>query len=200
MPTKQQQSITEEHSSHLVADPAYDEQEGPARRRLRAEQKEEKRLARDEAAWANPKTRAAVYRRYVLASNLPDAVARLLCILTIQWGRHLENSFPSCKKILPRLGGPRRKKPLHKQGSKGERKTLAGWLAQAVNAGWLERIPLTVAEDGELLEVNSKGRFVSAWGNRFCVPAGVVAPDHPGWEGPKIWNKRVWAQRATRTR
>src|SRR5436190_5614 len=128
-----QQPVTEEHIDHLVADAETDhhdrvfgdpddEQEGPARRRVRAEQKEQKRLARDEAGWANPKTRAAVYRRYVLASTLPDAVARLLCILTIQWGRHLENSFPSYKKILPRLGGPTRKK-----GSKGERKTLEGW-------------------------------------------------------------------------
>ncbi|HXM37891.1 MAG TPA: hypothetical protein VN908_04425 [Gemmatimonadales bacterium] len=177
------QSITEEHVAHLLAD----EREGPARRRLGAEQREQKRIAREEAQWTNPKTRAAIYRRYVLVSTLPDAVARLLCTLTVQWGHHLENSFPSYKKILPRLGG----------SSVRERKTLEGWLAHAVRTGWLERIPLTVAEDGELLEAQSHGRFVSAWGNRFCVPPGVVAPDHPGWKGPKVWTRRWYAQRAT---
>lgn len=167
------------------ADPAYDERQGQTLRRERRERRAQQRIARDEAAWADPKRRAALYRRYVLTSALPAGVKVLLCLLTLEFGRHLENCFPS-RRAMQRFMDLSTKR-------------ISTYLRLAVDARWLERVPLNRTDDGELMEVESKGRFTSAWGNRFCIPAGIAAPDHPGWKGPKVWTQRLYAQRGTGT-
>ena len=56
--------------------------------------KAERRLAKVERDLAEPRHRAAAYRRLVLQSDLPSNVVRLLCCLTETFGARLENCFP----------------------------------------------------------------------------------------------------------
>ena len=167
-----------------------DETEGE---RLRGE-RAHRRLQRVEAGLAG-KNRAAVWRRLMMASTLPDGAKVRLCWLS-EYGAKLENSFASLRKIVVDHGGPLPDTRDERRAAIQRRLwTLKRWMRCAREAGWLERVPLTEDEDGELVEPENRGRFSSAFGNQFRVPPNVVAPGHPGWQGPRTWTNRVYAGR-----
>jgi len=148
--------------------------------------KVERRVAKLERDLADPRHRAAAYRRLVLKSDLPSNVARLLCGLTEEFGARLENCFPGRRRMREKLGAWARRHSTH---------LLTKWLTVAADAGWIERVPLTEAEDGNLIEGGRGGRFISATGIVFHVPAGVVAPGHPGVPGQRVWTRRLYGKR-----
>src|SRR5438309_10449786 len=65
--------------------------------------KAERRVAKVERDLAEPRHRAAAYRRLVLQSELPRNVLRLLCSLTETLGTRLENCFPGRRKMQENL-------------------------------------------------------------------------------------------------
>jgi len=148
----------------------------------------ERRVAKWERDLADPRRRAGAYRRLVLRSDLPSNIARLICGLTEEFGARLENCFPSRRKMRARLGGWVQKHSAH---------LLTKWLTIAADAGWIERVPLTTNEHSELVQVDAGGRFTSATGIAFHVPAGVIAPGHPGVRGPRVWTQRIYGGRGT---
>jgi hypothetical protein len=150
--------------------------------------KAEKRIARLERDLTDPRRRAATYRLVATQSTLPHAVARLLCALTLEFGARLENCFPGRKRMRQRLGA---------WAQRYSTNQLTKWVSVAVKLGWAERVPLTQAEDGELLDAGASGRFISATGIAFHVPAGVIAPGHPGVPGPRVWSRRIYGKRGT---
>ena len=194
-----------ELAAELLAHSAADEPFWMAERREQRERKLQRRIARDEAAWEDPKRRAAVYRRYLLASDLPDGVVRLLCSLTVEFGAGLENCFPSHEKMLNRLGGARRLskartgKRDNPRWTRG-RSRLKVMLQEAAERGWCAAVLLTTAEDGELIEYADEhgGRFISATGRVFNIPSNVLAPGHPGLPGPRVWTRRRYAGRSAK--
>jgi hypothetical protein len=128
----------------------------------------------------------AVYRELARRSpGLTDAEYRYLDTLLSAFGSTFKNCFASRKTVQGRMGGPPR--------------SLTWWdqVRGRLEGKWIRRIPLTRDEDQELVEANSAGRFVSAVGVQFLIPPGVIAPLDPGWKGPRVWNKRLVAQRPT---
>jgi hypothetical protein len=132
---------------------------------------------------------AAVYRRIAQRSDtLTDREYRLLATLTVEWGRDLKNCFPSRHTIHKRLGGRRR--------------SLREWdkvLGSLVKKGWIKRLPLTRTEDGQLRKAETKGKYISAVGCQFCIPADEIVPGSAKWEGPRDWSHRIYAQRRKRS-
>jgi hypothetical protein len=155
-----------------------DETLGEVKRREASERTEE----RDRQALNGPHG-AAVYRRLISRSRLlTDGECRLLCALTTFGGR-LENSFPSLRKIQEKLGG--RKRSLAQ---------ISQLRASCEKKGFLRRVHLTINEHDELIEVESGGRFISAIGNQFRLPAGFFWHGSAAWDGPKVWSRRLYAK------
>jgi len=159
---------------------APDGGEEPDHLRLRRE-RAERRAAKVERDLSGPH-RAAAYQRLVLGSDLEDSVKVILCVMVEEFGSRLENCFPRRATIARSMGRQRSLKSIDRR------------LQVAVRRQWLRRIPLTRGEDGTLIEV-AGGRFTSATGFVFCVPPDVIAPGHPGWDGPRVWTKRIYARR-----
>ena len=163
------------------------EVEAPDETRQQAEVREraEQRVAKLHQG-LDGKHGVAVYREIARRSpGLTDAEYRYLDTLLSAFGSSFKNCFPARRTVQRRIGGPPR--------------TLTRWdqVRARLEGKWMHRIPLTQGEDQELVEANSAGRFVSAVGVQFLIPPGVIAPLDPGWKGPRIWNKRLVAQRAT---
>lgn len=137
----------------------------------------------------------AVYRELARRSkDVTDAEYRILDTL-LSFSTRLENCFPSRRTLLTKLGGQARKARVldhHRQSL--ERK------------GWLKRIPfqegdcvarVTDTDDGQLCAANETGRFISATGYVFCIPPNEIGPGEPCWQGPDVFNKRLFGKGKT---
>lgn len=118
---------------------------------------------------------------------------RVLCALLQDADGDLSNCFSSRRRVLKNLGRCIKINRLDQV-----LRDLTKW-------GWIRRHQLTegdvVAPPDEALEVaNQSGRFISAKGTQFLLPAGLLGPNEPAWEGPTRWNKRWWGQRRKRGR
>ncbi len=118
-----------------------------------------------------------LYRGFALQSSLTNALFRLSCVLISFADNDLSNCFPSREAIRARLGTP----------SLGLSQ-IDKLLRSLQEEGWIERWPLSLMVNDELC-VNYTGKFGSAVGTKFCIPAKIIARGDPGWEGPWRFDK-----------
>ena len=136
----------------------------------------------------------AMYREVARQSkDVTDSEYRVLDTL-LSFSTKLKNCFPSRKTVLAKLGGKGRKAwVLDRHRRSLERK------------GWLKRIqfwegdrvaPASRARETGLLESgNETGRFISATGYVFCIPPNEIGPGERGWEGPRVFDRRLFGKR-----
>jgi len=194
MPTNTATPIPVIEREDLRRDP-----EGEWRDESRRQHEERLRCEKDRVkllADLNGKYGVAAYRTLARRSrNLTDAEYRLLDTL-LDCSSGFKNCFPGRRRLLRRLGGAARKL-----------RRLDALRLSLERKGWIERVeltegdrvgPETSTDDGVLLEVNESGRFISASGYLFHVPAsellcGLIEGDD--WDAPRGFGNRFWGQR-----
>jgi hypothetical protein len=162
-----------------------DETFAQAKNRMRADQR-----AAKIREGLKGKHASAVYRRIARRSrNLTDAEFRVLDTL-LEFSTQLTNCFPRRRTLLQVLGGRPRKL--------GRLDAVRHSLARK---GWIKRVELCeddrVRHEGyeQLLAANDTGRFISATGYVFCIPAGEITPYDSAWTGPRTFTNRIFGQR-----
>jgi len=164
---------------------ARDESAAEALDRERAEKREaecRERLAGKHAV--------AVYRRLARRSrNLTDSEFRVLDTL-LEFSSNLANCFPGRRALLAALGGRQRKVGRLDQIRQSLRRKR--WVTCVPLA---EGDPVAGGEDGLLRAANETGRFISAVGYVFGIPAGEITPTAAEWEGPRDFSNRSFGQR-----